>query len=150
MTGMKKFFLTAALAVTLVLLALLAAAPAVNDHMARKTADRLAALPLPDDTRRIETVYQAGKLTGNGNGMQYFGGMLLESGLPLETLQEYYSRFAENRWECVVEPQRGREIKALEHMELSFRTDIIGNRYFVVYSWGSNDTIFHELDLRGH
>ena len=147
---MKKGLAISAAVLALALLALLAAAPAVNDHAARETADRLAALPLPEDTRLLETVCQAGKLAGNGNGMQYFGAMLLESGLSLEELREYYSRFAEKEWECAVEEQRGREIEALEHTELAFRTDAAGDRCFIVYSWGTNPTVFHELDLRGH
>ena len=89
---MKKGCLTAALAVMLALLTLLAAAPAVNDRAAKKVAKDLEALPLPADTMRLETVYRAGKLVGCGNGMQYFGGMLLESGLPLEELRDWHQK----------------------------------------------------------
>ena len=28
--------------------------------------------------------------------------------------------------------------------------DVVGNNYYVVYSWGSTNSIFSELDLRGH
>ena len=54
-------------------------APIVNDRIAEQTADKLADLPLPDHTEMLESVYEAGKLTGNGNGMQYFGAILIQS-----------------------------------------------------------------------
>lgn len=145
---MKKGCFTAALALLLALLTLLAAAPAVNDRAAKKVAKDLEALPLPADTVQLETVYRAGKLAGNGNGMQYFGGMLLESGLPLEELRDYYAGFPDRAY--TVEPQRGQEIALVEHGTLAFETKVTGDRFFLVYDWGTNDTIFHELDLRGH
>lgn len=37
----------------------------------------------------IESLSQAGKLTGNGNGMQYFGAILIRSELSLEELETY-------------------------------------------------------------
>lgn len=147
---MKKIIITAAAVIVTMIFLLLAAAPVVNDNMAKKTAEGLADLPLPDDTEYIETVYKAGKLVGNGNGMQYFGAILIKSELPLEELKKYYSSYAENEWECVVENQINRDIKALEHPGPAFKTDITGDNYYIVYSWGSNNTIFHELDIRGH
>ena len=147
---MKKGLAISAAVLALALLALLAAAPAVNDHAARETADRLAALPLPEDTRLLETVCQAGKLAGNGNGMQYFGAILIQSGCSLEELKTYYVGLAEDAWDCTVERQAGETIDMIEHAELTFKTDLSGENYFIVYSWGDNDTIFHEFDLRGH
>ena len=131
-------------------LSVLTVAPVVNDHIAKKTAEELADLPLPDSTEYIEMVYQAGKLVGNGNGMQYFGAVLIKSALSLDELKEYYSKYAENEWECVVENQIDKNIKIIEHTELTFRTDIEGDDYYIVYSWGDNNTVFHEFDIRGH
>lgn len=147
---MKKILITVIVIIVTMILSLLAAAPIVNNNMAKKTADELADLPLPDNTEYVEAVYKAGKLVGNGNGMQYFGAILIKSGLSLEELKKYYSNYAENEWECVVENQTNTDIKALEHAGPAFKTDISGDNYYIVYSWGSNDTIFHELDIRGH
>ena len=47
--------------------------PVVNDLHAKKVADELSALPLPEDTRIAEKTSAAGKLWGNGNGIQYTG-----------------------------------------------------------------------------
>ena len=134
----------------LMLLAFFIAAPMVNDRRAKETADKLADLPLPDKTEYIEQVYKAGKLVGNGNGMQYFGAILIKSELSSDELQEYYLKFSANDGECVVEPQVSAEIRTIEHAELRFSTDIQGSQYYMVYSWGDNPTIFHNFDLRGH
>ncbi len=144
------FFVTFFLLAVFMFLALLIAAPMVNDHKAKKTAGKLADLPLPDKTEYIEQAYKAGKLVGNGNGMQYFGAVLIKSELSAEELQEYYLRFATNDEECVVEPQVSAEIKIIEHEQLRFSTDILGDNYYMVYSWGNNPTIFHSFDIRGH
>lgn len=142
---MKKILISA----VIVFFSLLIAAPIVNDGISRKTADEIAGLPLPKDTELMESVYKAGKLTGNGNGMQYFGAILIKSDLSLEELKEYYSRLAQNEWDYIVEEQRDPDIKVIEHGKLAFETKISPG-YYIVYSWGGNNTIFHELDIRGH
>ncbi|MDE5820370.1 MAG: hypothetical protein K2N41_03720 [Lachnospiraceae bacterium] len=147
---MKKGFVIIVTTVALICFSVLIAAPIVNDHMAKKTAKELADLPLPNNTELIESVYKAGKLVGNGNGMQYFGAILIKSDLSLEELQEYYSGFAESEWKCIVENQTDKKIRMVEHTRLTFQSDIEGDHYYIVYSWGENHTIFHELDLRGH
>ncbi|MDO4168248.1 MAG: hypothetical protein Q4D32_12660 [Eubacteriales bacterium] len=125
-------------------------APIRNDSVSKKTADSLANLPLPEDTELIEKVYKTGKLVGNGNGTQYFEAILIKSSLSLEELKAYYSGFAEHEWECAVENQEESRISLVEHGNLTFQTEMEGDEYYIVYSWGSNQGIFHELDLRGH
>lgn len=147
---MKKVLVCIILLVVLIFVSVLVAAPIVNDSMAKKTASALEELPLPDNTEFVEAVYQAGKLVGNGNGMQYFGGILIKSELSLEELKAYYLQFAKNEWECIVEKQMDADVKVIEHAKLTFKTEIEGDQYYIVYSWGDNDTIFHELDIRGH
>ena len=92
------FFVSFFLLAMFMLLALLIAAPMVNDHKAKKTADKLADLPLPDKTEYIEQAYKAGKLVGNGNGMQYFGAVLIKSELSVEELQEYLPPMMRTAW----------------------------------------------------
>lgn len=129
---------------------LLAAAPLVNDHVAEKTVKELVDLPLPENTEYIESVCKAGKLIGCGNGMQYFGAILIQSELSYEELAAYYSNFAEHDWECVVENQVSAEIRIAGEGVTFFSTDVEGDNYYIVYSWGSNKTIFHGFDIRGH
>ena len=70
--------------------------------------------------------------------------------LSLDELKEYYSEFADSEWKCMVENQTNTDIGIIEHAKLAFKADIEGNNYYIVYSWGNNNTIFHELDIRGH
>lgn len=148
---MKKVLVIVVLTMAIIFSSVLIAAPVINDSIAKKTANELVDLPLPDSTEFIESVYKAGKLFGNGNGMQYFGAILIKSELSLDELKEYYGAFAEHEWECVVENQKTTNIELSdEHINMTFKTDIEGDQYYIVYSWGSNDTIFHEFDLRGH
>lgn len=74
---MKKAFVIAVSAVLTV--GICASVPAVNDMYAREVARELAAVPLPEGTELIEKTSAAGKFFGNGNGMQYFGAVLLKA-----------------------------------------------------------------------
>lgn len=149
---MKKTLVIIVLTVALLFLSILIAAPFVNDNVAKKTADELVDLPLPNNTEFIESIYEAGKLVGNGNGMQYFGAILIKSALSLEELKEYYLGFADNDWTCVVENQINTDVAIRDGRipSLTFKTDIDGDNYYIVYSWGNNNTIFHEFDMRGN
>ncbi len=126
------------------------AIPIANDRAAAKTAERVLEIELPEATEYVESFSKAGKLVGNGNGMQYLGGILIHSRLTLEELQAYYAPYAKSEWDCVVERQTGREIQFVEHGTVSLRTKPDGDGYFIVYSWGSGPSLFQELDLRGH
>lgn len=130
------------------LFVLLLAAPFVNDNVAKKTMEELVELPLPEKTEYIESLYRAGKLIGCGNGMQYFGAILIKSELSREALGAYYASFAEHDWECVVENQVGAEIQIYGEGVAFFSTDVEGDHYYIVYSWGSSDSIFEFFDMR--
>lgn len=121
-----------------------------NDYAAIKTAKQIADIPLPEQTEYMESVHLAGKLTGNGNGMQYFGAILVKSDLTMDELAEYYQNFNNDSQEYSVDRQMEKEIQAIEHGTLSFKTDIQGDNYYIVYSWGDNNNFASEFDLRGH
>ena len=137
-------------AIVVAFFAFIIAIPIVNDNVAKKTAEKVKKIQLPADTEYMETFSEAGKLVGNGNGMQYLGGILIKSDQSLKELQTYYSQYAQKEWECIVEKQKGREIQFVEHGAVSLNTDIDGDGYYIVYSWGDSDTIFDDLDIRGH
>ena len=136
--------------IVVVLLVFLVSIPIVNDGIAKKTAEKIKDTDIPNTSEYVESFSTAGKLVGNGNGMQYFGGILIKSELSLEELKTYYSQFAQNEWEYIVENQTGRDVQIIEHGILTLSTDIEGDNYFIVYSWGDNDTVIDELDIRGH
>ena len=124
--------------------------PLINNHAAYKVEKALCEIPLPEETELIESLSQAGKLTGNGNGMQYFGAILIRSKLSLEELETYYSDYRSNEWEYLVEIQEGQSIKVIEHKTLQFSEEIEDSGYYIVYSWGSGNSLLKELDVRGH
>lgn len=70
--------------------------PLANNHYAKQVEKELRKTPLPEKTKIIDSVSRAGKLVGNGNGMQYFGAILLKSKLSLNNLEDYYSAYQKN------------------------------------------------------
>ena len=82
---MKKLKLVGILA-AVVLIGSVISIPLINNHTAYKVEKALCEIPLPEEPELIESLSQDGKLTGNGNGMQYFGAILIRSDLSLEEL----------------------------------------------------------------
>ena len=142
---MRKIFgMLAALLIVLALLLLVLIQP-INDLTAASVAADLRDIPLPADTTLVESCAAVGKLVGSGNGMQYFGCLLLESALSLDALQQHYDGIAE------VQPQTGRTVALLEHHPLRFSAPLGSDgRYYLVYAWGEGIPLFAALDLRGH
>lgn len=146
---MKKLKLVGMLA-AVVLIGSVISIPLINNHTAYKVEKTLCEIPLPEGTELIESLSQAGKLTGNGNGMQYFGAILIRSDLSLEELDAYYSGYRSNEWEYLVETQEGQSMEVIDHETLQFSEEIKGSGYYIVYSWGSGNSLLEELDIRGH
>lgn len=90
------------------------------------------------------------QLTGNGNGMQYFGAILIQSELSLKELDDYYSDHRSNEWEYLVEIQEGQSIDVIDHETLNFGKEINDAGYYIVYSGESENSLLKELDIRGH
>lgn len=125
--------------------------PIVNDFYAKQVKNQLKEIPLPEKTEYIEAISRADKMTGNGNGMQYFGAILIKSELSLEELDSYYTTYRKNEWDCIVEIQEGQNIACIEHGILSFETDLsVEGQYYIIYSWGKGNELFAQLDIRGH
>ena len=124
--------------------------PFINNHSAYIVEKVLCEIPLPEEAELIESLSQAGKLTGNGNGMQYFGAILVRSDLSLEELDAYYSDYRSNEWEYLVETQERQPIEVIDHGTLQFTEEIKDSGYYIVYSWGSGNSPLEELDIRGH
>ena len=65
---MKKLKLVGILA-AVVLIGSVISIPLINNHTAYKVEKALCEIPLPEETELIESLSQAGKLTGNGNAV---------------------------------------------------------------------------------
>ena len=146
---MKKLKLVGILA-AVVLIGGVISIPLINNHTAYKVEKELCETPLPEKTELIESISRAGKLTGNGNGMQYFGAILIQSELSLKELDAYYSDYRSNEWEYLVETQERQPIEVIDHGTLQFTEEIKDSGYYIVYSWESENSLLKELDIRGH
>lgn len=149
---MKRLLFTICIFLVLFVL-IIASIPFINNLTASQVVKEIEHCPLPQFTTFCESVSVAGKLAGNGNGMQFFGAILIKSELSLNELEEYYSQYRKGEWSFVVFPQSGNEILAVENQKVCFsslenETDY--TNYFVVYSWGSSDFPLCDFDLRGH
>lgn len=121
-----------------------------NNCVALRVKHDIEEIPLPPKTEQIESLSSARKLIGNGNGMQYFGAVLLQSELSFEELDTYYSKYRKAEWYYAVEKQTSKTISETNN-QLSFKTDINGDNYYIVYSWGGTKYKFlYEWDIRGH
>lgn len=146
MSKAKKILLTTAAVLFLLPIAVNIFVMAVNDAYAVMAEKKLKQLPLPEDTVFIESFSKAGKLSGNGNGMQYLGVMLITSELPLEQLKEYYGQYDC----CFVSEQDTARIENLHGM-LSFKTDPVPDNAYMVELWGDAPAwFFVDFDIRGH
>lgn len=126
--------------------------PVVNNLTARGVENYLKKLPLPPETELAASVSRADKFTGNGNGMQYFGAILLRSELTLDELEAFYVQYRRTEWECNLVSQRAPGLDFLEYYEelrFSQYDDEPGN-YYIVFSWGDGTELFVSWDLRGH
>lgn len=132
------------------ILTLIIGSPIKNNIEAKKVADALKAYDLPEGTQLLDSVSAAGKLVGNGNGMQYFGAILIKSELSLEELKEYFGKLASDEFQNIVEKQETGTIDFIEHADLSCDADCDYENTYIVYSWGDYSGLASEFDLRGH
>lgn len=63
----------------------------VNDQIAEGLEEKLLNCPLPPNSEMVESVSIAGKKQGNGNGMQYFGIILIRSEMNEDELAQWYN-----------------------------------------------------------
>lgn len=145
-------------AVAVLLLFFALGIPIANNAIALGIEKDLKAIPLPQHTQVVESTSVASKLTGNGNGMQYFGAVLLKSDLSLDELYDHYRPYRQGLHDCLIEPQSGSAIRpagqALHGAAVPFFLDPVeGEGYYILYSWGNAPAWLRDLldtDLRGH
>lgn len=134
----------------LICITFIATIPVVNDLHAKNVEKLLKNIPCPEKTEIIESFSIAGKVAGNGNGMQYFGCVLLKSELNLDSLNHYFTSHAESGMDIFVSVQKGSSISQVENCSVNFVSDVSGDGYFIVYAFGDTVPVYSQLDLRGH
>lgn len=141
------------LAVFLMLIVLTCATiPIANNLIAYGIKKDLERCPLPEGAEFCAAISAAGKLNGNGNGMQYLGAILLQSDLNLQEIINHYSKFRTDDWDYLVQEQKGNKVDIVEHKDISFNSPIDENdSYYVVYTWGTTACDFLIFaDIRGY
>ncbi len=147
---MKKAIMT--MFIICLILFFIFAIPIINNRMAKAIETKLRTTKLPSQTQIIDSISIAGKLVGNGNGMQYFGAILVKTELSEEELKEYYQEKAESEWEYLIEKQTSNKIEVIEHGDYVFRK-VKGEKLqqcYIIYSWESPKNNLLNLDIRGH
>lgn len=127
-----------------------------NNMVAKGLEKRLLDYPLPPDTDMIESCSIAGKLYGNGNGMQYYGIMLIKSELPIEDIIAHYNDDSQDTYPVFVTKQESPVIfDGYDYVFEKFPDD--ANCYMLkLYSdsvIGCEGTLWEGIlnsDLRGH
>ncbi len=125
-----------------------------NNCIANQFEKELKNHPLPDETEFVESFSIAGKVTGNGNGIQYYGIMLVTSELSQDELSEYYNE----EFEYVkVSEQKSATVN---YLDASYGFKHFGETedtyYSVIYSGSRSDYVSDfwgeilDTDLRGH
>lgn len=97
----------------------------------------LISTPLPQNTEIYDSLSVAGNLTGNGNGMNFFGAILIKTELSAEELEQHYSNYRNNEYEYIIDSQNQAQIEAIEHGNYSFTylKDINKlTEYYIVYT----------------
>lgn len=121
----------------------------VNDAAARSVETTLLDLPLPEGAERIDSMAQAGKLIGNGNGMQYLGALLIRSDQTTDALQAFYDAQVETDGLSIMVAPSGSP--GTLDGAVGFLLQGAEPGTFDVWAWGEGPgSLFEEFDLRGH
>ena len=124
--------------------------PFINNGEAKKVLNVLLSCDLPQQTILLDNVSAAGKLVGNGNGMQYFGAILIRSNLSEEELRDYYKELDSEEYHIIVEKQESNAIEVIENARIFFDEANDYKDAYIVYSWGNYSGFASEWDIRGH
>ena len=129
-----------------------------NDRIAEDLRKQVAECMLPPNMELVDSVAVAGKMEGNGNGMQYFGAVLLHSALDEGPLRVWYEAQLPDEDEIWISVSRQRTPELFEYQKPRFRAFEDDGHYWCVmlarYSVsGAEDSLWEELldcDIRGH
>lgn len=153
---MKKIRRIIIIVLALIPVILYALIVSANNRIASGLENALLAYPLPENTEIIDSTSVAAKVSGNGNGMQYFGAILVKSSLSEEELQEYYDNCCEKADYAEVLPQETEYL--FEYQNYRFDHWQAGEDIYRVGLWfhsvsGAEGSAWEALlncDIRGH
>ncbi|MBQ4131720.1 MAG: hypothetical protein IJD71_05220 [Clostridia bacterium] len=126
-----------------------------NNVIANNIEKDLIAYELPPNTKLVDSVSVAAKLTGSGNGMQYMGAVLVESILSEEELKEHYSSSFDY---IEVSQQETPKLDFIQSVYFNADIESEDKTYYSIICWDDNRReMFGDLlcelldfDIRGH
>lgn len=123
-----------------------------NDIIAKKIELGLKNTKLPNNTEIIDSISIASKLVGNGNGMQYFGAILIKTELSEYELNQHYKQYKNKKLDYNIRKQTSDKIEIIELGSYKFKKfkEDEKEKYYIIYSWGNNNNEILNLDIRGH
>ncbi len=128
-----------------------------NNCIADGIEKELKGIALPDSTELVDSMSIAAKITGNGNGMQYYGMILVTSDLSKDELKEYYNRHSEHI--DVFKQETATVFDDSYLINYTFENFDPSKNNYMIYCFDANtsdwmDNGFFEelldLDIRGH
>ncbi len=124
----------------------------MNNHIADGLLQKLKDCPLPPGTEILDSASIAGKELGNGNGMQYYGILLVNSDCDEGALSEWYNdripTDGVSEWIDVL-PQMSSYIFGTTGMKFRDYSDSV-NCYQIRLMRDDQVDTWLDLDLRGH
>ena len=143
--------------IAVVILAVLAYAGIVssNNRIAEGLQKQLVDCMLPPNTELVDSAAVAGRLQGNGNGMQYFGVALIHSNLDEGPLRTWYEAQLPNEEYIWVTRRESELFDSSTRLFKDFEDD--SHYWFVMLSRynpiGKDATLLdglRDIDIRGH
>jgi hypothetical protein len=90
----KRVFLPIIVILLLIIILPFIIAPLYNNWCLDKFAAQLFSQPLPEKTDLLDDIKQCGKLSGNGNGMDFLTVLIIRSDINLKELESFYNRIS--------------------------------------------------------
>lgn len=136
------------------------AGPIYNNIIAGRYLHQLEQIPLPEGSEIIDSHWDVGKFSGNGNNTEYFVWIVLSSELPEEEVRHYYetaplnpARKEHNAHQVLVGPvENGRLalpdwVHSATNTTTASETQKDGCFFVALYDGGYSSVWF---DIRGH
>ena len=155
MKALEKIFVIFLIVIIVLPIILYIGIVVANNSIAATIKHDLVRYEMPQDTELVDSISKAGKLNGNGNGMQYMGVILVKSSLNRDELEDYYS----SDFDFIEVRKQDTPVLDFDLGSYSFKglSETENESYYSIVCWddgrdeyGAFISELLDLDLRGH